>query len=263
MGQLEQTWKFLDQTKAAALQKRQEKERRSRRTHHQPLRTQPTIPSFPELPSTSSTICSHTTDERESTLITTPKTSERSFELERLNLHDTDSTDPTTSVAKQHKKSKTKCCAHCSLKNSSSRAKPPSSQRKTRPTEIGIQTSIQRHVVPQREPIAYEISVDFKKPSKDPKEKITLQDALREKRPDFFHDSERRRRAIQEITHMRREGILDSNAIPRLFTYQELRQHTELIYRQLPEANYRNTEQIRKEAAVSNRIKASLYQRVC
>lgn len=127
-----------------------------------------------------------------------------------------------------------------------------------------MQTSNQRpqQVVPQREPVAYEILIDAKERPEQSRRKTTLQEALREKRPDFLQDSERRRQTIQEISYLRREGKVDSNAIPRLFSYHELRQHTEQIYRQLPEANYRNRDQVRRETAVSNRIKASVFQKV-
>ena len=188
-----------------------------------------------------------------------------------MNLHDTDSyTEPSN----QRKKSKAKCCAHCSLKNKSRRSphKRPSNP------EVGLQTNEQRThistavtkqqpvrltsvIVPQREPIAYDIALNEGKPTR-PRSKTSLQEALKEKRPDFYEESERRRRTIQEITSMRREDKMDCNNIPRLFTYAELRKHTENLYRQLPEANFRYKDQHRKETVTSNRIRASVFQKV-
>ena len=193
-----------------------------------------------------------------------PNKSDRSFELERLNLHDTDSASeqPTNSNKAKLKKTKPKCCAHCSLKWKS--------------TEAPAQ------VVPgpaaQREPIAYDIGLHNgdgnnkesgqSSSSSIPRvvsksgNKTSLQQALKERRPDFYQESERRRRTIKEITLMRRDYKMDCNSIPRLFTYSQLRQHTENIYRHLPEAQYRYKDQNRKDIVTSNRIKASVFQKV-
>jgi hypothetical protein len=190
--------------------------------------------------------------------------SDRSFELERLNLHDTDSTEETQPT----RKSKSKCCNHCSLKTKSS-----SAGHKKSIYEKGVQTSEQLSrssssvrsdvVVPQREPIAYDISLENRiKPQERPRSKTTLQEALKNRRPDFLHDSELRRKTIQEISEMRRMGVLDSNYAPHLFTYRELRKRTEELYRQLPEFRNRNKDHQSKETIVSNRIKASVFQKV-
>lgn len=190
--------------------------------------------------------------------------SERSFELERLNLHDTDSTEYSRPT---RNKPRTKCCNHCSLKTKSM----GSFASKKNHDEKSVQTSGQRSraasidvVVPQREPIAYDISIEARaKPQeRTTKSKITLQDALKEKRPDFYQDSERRRKAIQEISEMRRMGMMDANFTPHLFSYNELRKHTESLYRRLPEFKNRNKDQQRKETVVGNRIKASVFQKV-
>ena len=188
--------------------------------------------------------------------------SDRSFELERLNLHDTDSTEDSRPV----KTSKTKCCNHCSLKKSSSTTKKKSKNEKSvqtsdiRPGAPAVRNNV---IVPQREPVAYDITLDdLAKPKEPPRNKTTLQEALKEKRPDFYEDSERRRKAIQEISQMRRTGMSEPNFAPHLFTYHELRKHTEELCRQMPEFRNRNRDQKRKETVVSNRIKASVFQKV-
>lgn len=118
-------------------------------------------------------------------------------------------------------------------------------------------------MVPQREPIAYDISLENRpKPQERPRNKTTLQEALKTRRPDFLHDSELRRKTIQEISEMRRMGMLDSNFAPHLFTYQELRKRTEELYRQLPEFRNRNKDHQSRETIVTNRIKASVFQKV-
>ena len=263
VSQLEQTWKFLDSTKSAASHSRAREEVGAITRHSRPKTKQP-VPTFDELP-TPSTI-SHTSA-GESTPVNsiTSLKSDRSFELERLNLHDTDSTEDSRPA----RKPKSKCCNHCSLKVKSG----PSTHKKAN-YEKAVQTSDQHRsrgvqpvqtnvVVPQREPIAYDISLDARaKPQERPKSKATLQEALKEKRPDFYQDSERRRKTIQEISEMRRSGMADSNIPPHMFTYQELRKHTEELYRQLPEYRNRNKNQQRKETVVTNRIKASLFQKV-
>lgn len=234
--------------------------RRSRpKTHKAP------VAEYDDLPSSSRNFDSHVSEDQ-STVVSSAESlkSDRSFKLERLNLHDIDSTDETQPT----RKSKSKCCNHCSLKS-----KPaPSSQKKTN-DEKGVQTSdhgsqsrssvLSNFVVPQREPIAYDISVENRaKPQEKPKSKTTLQEALKEKRPDFLHDSELRRKALQEISQMRRMGILDSNFTPHLFTYHEVRKRTEELYRQLPEFRERNKGHLNKDTVVSNRIKASVFQKV-
>lgn len=190
--------------------------------------------------------------------------SDRSFKLERLNLHDIDSTEETQPT----RKSKSKCCNHCSLK-----CKPAPSTHKKTNSEKGVQTSdhdsqsthsvLNNVLVPQREPIAYDISLENRKKTHvKARSKPTLQEALKEKRPDFLHDSELRRKAIQEISQMRRMGILDSNFTPHLFTYHEVRKRTEELYRQLPEFRERSKGYQNKDIIVSNRIKASVFQKV-
>ena len=184
-----------------------------------------------------------------------------------MNLHDTDS---TTEPSNQRKKAKAKCCAHCSLKNKSGRFphKRPSNpevvlsiRTNEQRTRVSASVAKQPVIVPQREPIAYDIAFNEDKPTR-PQSKTSLQEALKEKRPDFYEESERRRRTIQEITCMRREDKVDCNNIPRLFTYAELRKHTENLYRQLPEAKFRYKDQHRKETVTTNRIKASVFQKV-
>lgn len=265
VSQLEQTWKFLDQTSSAVPSRPKESDvsRHSRpKTRHSVERLpQPTREEFPS-PSRSSQI-----SEDFSTPINSVESikSDRSFELERLNLHDTDS---TTEDSRPLRKSKSKCCNHCSLKKKSE----TTGHHRRAKDEKAVQTSDSRlrvassvdNVVPQREPIAYDISIEAcSKPQERPRSKTTLQEALKEKRPDFYNHSEHRRKAIQEISHLRRMGMLDSNFTPHLFSYYELRKHTEEMYRQLPEFKNRNQAQQRKETVVSNRNKASVYQKVC
>lgn len=199
--------------------------------------------------------------------------SDRSFELERLNLHDTDSSEtPTTQPSKPVRPPKTKCCSHCILKKPKPiRSAPPRNPSKE---EIGVQTSERRQtaekpsenrIPAQREPIAFEISVNGKHRSKDserPSSKTSLQEALKERRPDFCQESARRQQALHEIAQLRRTGAIECNAIPRLFSYHQLRKHTEQIYQQLPEVKFKNRDQKRKENITSNRIKASIYQKV-
>lgn len=245
----------MDRTASAAPSRARE----SDVVRHSRPRTKVPVASSEELPLPSS---SSRTSEELSTPINSIASfkSDRSFELERLNLHDTDS---TTEETKPTRKAKSKCCTHCSLKTKSVARKMNDDK--------GVQTSDQRpkvassivSLVPQREPIAYDISIEAcAKPQERPRSKTTLQEALKEKRPDFYNHSEHRRKAIQEISQMRRMGMLDSNFTPHLFSYYELRKHTEEMYRQLPEFRNRNRDQQRKETVVSNRIKASVFQKV-
>lgn len=265
VSQLEQTWKFLDSTTSATHLRTREGDGAGTR-HSRPKTKQP-APTFDELPPPSRSSCATESDSTPVNSAVSLK-SDRSFELERLNLHDTDSTTEESRVSRPTRKPKSKCCNHCSLKAKSG----PSTHKKTN-YEKGVQTSDHRSraapsvqsdvVVPQREPIAYDISLDARaKPQERPRSKTTLQEALKEKRPDFYQDSERRRKTIQEISQMRRSGMLESNYAPHLFTYQELRKHTEELYRQLPEFRNRNNDQHRKETVVTNRIKASVFQKV-
>ncbi|KAI9554082.1 hypothetical protein GHT06_019354 [Daphnia sinensis] len=261
VSQLEQTWKFLDQSPSAIHSRTRERDARRPRTktHKVP------VAEYDELLASSTRNSCSNISESQSTLVNSAESlkSDRSFRLERLNLHDIDSTEETQPT----RKSKSKCCNHCSLK-----CKPaPSAYKKTN-YEKGVQTnerdsqsspSVPNNVlVPQREPIAYDISLEnHKKPREKPRSKPTLQEALKEKRPDFLHDSELRRKAIQEISQMRRMGILDSNFTPHLFTYHEVRKRTEELYRQLPEFRERNRGHQNKDTIVSNRIKASVFQK--
>ncbi len=251
----------MDSTTSAGAHSRPREEDGAIARHSRPKTKQP-VPTFDELPTPSRSSHTSAGDSTPVNSITSLK-SDRSFELERLNLHDTDSTEESRPT----RKPKSKCCNHCSLKV------PGPSTHKRSNYEKGVQTSDHRSraahpvksevVVPQREPIAYDISLDIRaKPQERPKSKTTLQEALKEKRPDFYQDSERRRKTIQEISEMRRSGMVGSNLTSHMFTYQELRKHTEELYRQLPEYRNRNKNQQRKETVATNRIKASLFQKV-
>ncbi len=52
------------------------------------------------------------------------------------------------------------------------------------------------------------------------------------------------------------------DAIPRLFTYRQLRQHTEDIYRNLDEAKERVTDKVHQQNVKNNRIKANHFRKV-
>lgn len=267
VAQLEQTWKFLDQTKATSRSRREGSS--SRHSHRRNEQAPSTSEDF-----SASSMRSRTSESLSSPALSVASLkSDRSFELERLNLHDTDSSaTPNTQPTKPVRQLKTKCCTHCSLK----KPKPIRSAQSRKPgkEEVGVQTSDRRTVaekpsdsrVPaQREPIAFDISVNGncrRKDSERPTSKTSLQDALKDKRPDFCQESARRQQALQESAQLRRTGAIDCNAIPRLFSYQQLRKQTEQIYQQLPEVRFKNRDQVRKQTITSNRIKASVYQKV-
>ena len=109
----------------------------------------------------------------------------------------------------------------------------------------------------QREPLAFEVFLDDKAV-----EKINVQAALQEKRPDFVLSSEERRKIIQEMAYLRQVEKTRPENIPRLFSYQQLRKHTEDIYRNLPDTKKEVLKKVRKEKEKTYRVNANDFQKV-
>lgn len=156
---------------------------------------------------------------------------------------------------------KTKCCSHCSLtvQQTNEIKFQASTEKKIKDTSAQTEDQqVEPIMEAQREPIAYEI------PLTSNCTKTSLQEALKKRRPDFLSGSEIRRKAIQDMAHLRLVDKVDTNSIPRLFTYQQMRKNTEKLYRQLPEVQtkIRNVDRNRKDMIISNRIKANLFQKV-
>ena len=223
--------------------------------------------------------------------------SERSFEIERLNLNDTES---EMTVKETVAPAKSKCCSHCSLRkkkiakvtnvtpemtterHSSNRTDADPNRHRTsavhnqghyresashdqdRPrssasakldpgTKVDLSARLAKAM---KEPIAFDINLNA-----DPRN-LSLQESLKEKRPDFVLHSEQRRKAIQEMAYLRLVEKANFKSIPRLYTYQQMRKNTEKIYQKMPEAHAMCRLKDRQDAATSNRLRASTFSHV-
>ena len=246
--QLERTWKFLDETQSRTTGS-SSSDRRSKSDKRKKEVTERNVTD--SLPSSSSVISA--------SVISVSSKSDRSFGIEPLNLQNSDNESHRRSRPKQ---SKLKCCSHCSLnlKTSQSTYRSKPAELKTQDISVQVEEVSANYIQPvieaQREPIAFDISIRSKA------EKTSLQEALKAKRPDFFVESETRRKVIQDMARMRLIDKVDANQIPRIFTYQQSRQNTEKIYRQLPEAKNRNHHFNHKAMICTNRLRAADFQKV-
>ena len=245
--QLEKTWKFLDETQSrtgsSSSGRRSKSENRQKRTIER---------NITDCLTSSSSVIS-------TSAISVVSKSERSFDIEPLNFQNSDNESQKCSKPKQ---SKLKCCSHCSLglKTFQSTYRTKTVELKTQEMSVQVEEAPISFVEPiieaQREPIAFDISVRSKT------DKISLQEALKTKRPDFFAESEMRRKMIQDMVHMRLVDKVDANSIPRIFTYQQSRKNTEKVYRQLPEAKNRNHRSNHKEMICTNKLRAAAFEKV-
>ena len=80
---------------------------------------------------------------------------------------------------------------------------------------------------------------------------IDVQEAFKKRRLDFILRCEKRRRAIQEMAHLRPLEKAKCDAIRCLFTHQQLRQQTENIYQKL--YNAKNNQLIEKNRKKNQR----------
>lgn len=240
--QLENTWKFLDETQSRTSGS-SSSFRRSKTENRQ---KEPTERNVADTLTSSSMIST--------SVISVASKSDRSFDIEPLDLQNSDN---ESQKRLKPKNSKFKCCSHCSLnlKTSQSTYRSKSGKDMSVQVEETPTSCVEPVIEAQKEPIAFDISVRSKS------EKTSLQEALKTKRPDFFVGIEERRKIIQDMTRMRLDKI-DANSIPRIFTYQQSRQNTEKIYRQLPEAKSRNQHSNRKAIVCTNRIRAADFQKV-
>jgi len=261
--QLENTWKFLDQTQSRTAGSFSSGRHSKSRNHRAENIQRNTADS-----QTSTSSYRSSSVRKSSSMNTIASKSDRSFDIEPLNLQNSDNDCDLAKSKKRSKPKQTKykCCSHCSLKTKPSqstyRSQSAGKQMETNDMSVQVEDqqiiSVEPVAEAEREPVAYDIPLH----SKPHETRRNLQDALKAKRPDFFVRSEMRRKVIKDMARLRLVDKVDVNSIPRIFTYQQSRQNTEKLYRQLPEAKNRNRSIDHKAMVNSNRIKAADFQKV-